>query len=475
MARFLHLLAFVGLLQVGAGAAIAPRSSETKYPYDEKTSADCTWWFDMDAAISCSTLLENEAITIVQFRRWFESVPEPQPGNPPKPSSTKPTQPSPTKTSNGVKTSQPTQPDIVGNCKTFYLVQKGENCASIAAKNREWNGNDDCSSLWADAWACVMTLDYKPGDQPAPSPTKPSNGITTQQPTQPHIVDNCNKFHFVESGESCAAIASKYSITGAQFLKWNPSVEAGYTGLWANAYACVSVIGHTPSPSTKATTTKDTTTKAAASSTIPVQAGNDKNCNKFHQVKSTTTCTSIDKYYSLPFATFFKWNPSVGKNCESLLVGYNVCVGITGWKPTPTTGNNSIVTPSPIQTGMISSCNKFHPIATKTTCASLKSYYNLDMADFFKWNPAVGTACTNLWVGYNVCVGVIGQKPKPGPTSKPIGVPTPDLVQSVIVKGCKKFHEVKATTTCASIQKYYSITMAQLYKWNPAIESGCTN
>ncbi|UZP40385.1 hypothetical protein NXS19_008201 [Fusarium pseudograminearum] len=97
------------------------------------------------------------------------------------------------------------------------------------------------------------------------------------------------------------------------------------------------------------------------------------------------------------------------------------------------------------------------------------------MTDFFKWNPAVGTACTNLWVGYNVCVGVIGQKPKPGPTSKPTGVPTPDLIQPGIVKGCKKFHEVKATTTCASIQKYYSITMAQLYKWNPAIGSGCTN
>lgn len=300
------------------------------------------------------------------------------------------------------------------------------------------------------------------------------NSITTQQPTQPHIVDNCNKFHFVQSGESCAAIASKYSITSAQFLKWNPSVEDGCTGLWANAYACVSVIGHTPSPSTRATTTKATTTKAATSSTIPVQAGIDKNCNKFHQIQSTTTCTSIEKYYSLPFATFFKWNPSVGNNCESLLVGYNVCVGVTGWKPTPTTGNNGIATPSPIQTGMISSCNKFHPIAAKTTCDSLKSYYNLDMADFFKWNPAVGTACTKLWVGYNVCVGVIGQKPKPSPTSKPTGVPTPDLVQPGIVKGCKKFHEVKATTTCASIQKYYSITMAQLYKWNPAIGSGCT-
>jgi hypothetical protein len=70
MARFLHLLVFAGLLQVGAGAAIAPRSSEPKNPYDEKTSADCTWWFDMDAAISCTILLENEAITIEQFRRW---------------------------------------------------------------------------------------------------------------------------------------------------------------------------------------------------------------------------------------------------------------------------------------------------------------------------------------------------------------------------------------------------------------------
>lgn len=85
----------------------------------------------------------------------------------------------------GVQTPQPLQLEIVDNCKKFHLVAKGETCAAIAAKYKipiakivEWNPSvqDGCSFLWADAWACIMALDYVPGgDSPAPSPTKPSN------------------------------------------------------------------------------------------------------------------------------------------------------------------------------------------------------------------------------------------------------------------------------------------------------------
>ncbi|KAG8670658.1 hypothetical protein FPOAC2_07491 [Fusarium poae] len=507
MIRLIQLVTFAGLLQESLSGVIdrhTRRDSFPKFPHDERTTTDCTWWFDMNEPISCNQLLEDNVITIDQFRRWnptitaecggmavgnsycveawFESIPQPQPGTSAKPTATKPTQGTPVKPTNGVKTPEPLQPDVVSNCKTFHFVQKGETCSSIAVKNKislskflEWNSEaqSDCSGLWSDAWACVMTLDYKENNNtPTPSPTTPSNGINTPQPTQLILADNCNKFYFVKSGESCAYLASKYSITKSEFLKWNPSVESDCGGLWAEAWACVSVIGH-QKPSTTAKPTATAKPSATNNVPTPVQAGIAEGCNKYHLVQKTTTCDSIEKHYTLPFATFFKWNPSVGNNCQSLLAGYYVCVSVTGWTPTPTTGNNGVETPLPIQNGMTSSCNKFHLISKTTTCSSIESYYKIDMTDFMKWNTAINRSCTNLLAGYNVCIGVIGQKPKPSPTT-PAGVQTPSPVQTNMVKGCKKFHLIKPTTTCASIQNYYKISWANLYKWNPAIGSACT-
>ncbi|EWY97095.1 hypothetical protein FOYG_05577 [Fusarium oxysporum NRRL 32931] len=279
------------------------------------------------------------------------------------------------------------------------------------------------------------------------TPTKPSstavsgNGVETPDPIQPGMVSNCNKFYFVEQGDNCNAVSSKHGITLAQFTTWNPKLGTGCSGLWADVWVCVSVIGHTATP------TQSTKPTNGIETPSPIQAGMTKSCNKFHLIKSTTTCNSIQDYYKLPLKDFYSWNPSIGSKC------------------------NGITTPTPIQAGMTKSCNKFHPVKSTTTCASIQDYYKISFADFYAWNPAIGSKCTALWVDYNVCVGVVGQKPTPTQPSN--GVTTPSPIQSGITKNCKKFHQVKSTTTCASIQNYYKITMANLFKWNPAIGSTC--
>jgi hypothetical protein len=48
------------------------------------------------------------------------------------------------------------------------------------------------------------------------------------------MVGNCNKFHFVDKGQTCATIAALYSISTAQFIQWNPAVNSDCTGLWAS-------------------------------------------------------------------------------------------------------------------------------------------------------------------------------------------------------------------------------------------------
>ncbi|SCO90201.1 uncharacterized protein FRV6_14329 [Fusarium oxysporum] len=267
-----------------------------------------------------------------------------------------------------------------------------------------------------------------------PEPTKDIK----PSPTQDGLIESCTAFYMAKKGDTYNKIVAQYkTFDFDDFFKWNPAVDKD---------------------------SKPTTTKPANGiiTPLPIQDSIVKNCEKFHQIKSTTTCTSIENYYNLPLSTFLSWNPAVGKDCTSLLVNY--------WAATTTKGSsNGIKMPPPMQAGMVSNCNKFHTVKKTITCASIQDYYKISLADFIKWNPTVGKECKGLWADYNVCVGVIGGIPtKPGN-----GVETPSPIQAGLVSNCKKFHQVQSTTTCASIQKYYSISLAQLVMWNPAIGSKC--
>ncbi|KAI1049558.1 hypothetical protein LB505_008065 [Fusarium chuoi] len=383
-----------------------------------------------------------------------------------------------------------TQEGLIESCTTFHMAVKGDTCAKIVSKFGtfdfdtfyKWNTavGKDCSGIWASYYYCVGvpgTATVKPSAT-TPKPTT-TGGVETPSPIQEGLAKNCNKFHQIASTTTCSSIESYYKLPLAQFLAWNPAVGKDCSSLWKGYWVCVSVEGYKPATTT---TAKPTTTKPAngIATPSPIQDGMVKNCEKFHQIKSTTTCTSIENYYNLPLSTFLSWNPAVGKDCTSLLVNYWVCVATVGWKPptktttkaatTTKSSSNGIKTPPPVQAGMVSNCNKFHMVQKTTTCDSIQNYYKISLADFIKWNPAVGKDCKGLWADYNVCVGVVGGTPtKPGN-----GVETPSPIQTGMVSNCKKFHQVQSTTTCSSIQTYYKITLAQLTKWNPAIGSKCT-
>lgn len=64
------------------------------------------------------------------------------------------------------------------------------------------------------------------------------------------MVGNCDSFYFVKLGDICAAIVSKSDILVLQFVDWNPSVGSLCSGLWLDAYKCISIIGHTPTTPT---------------------------------------------------------------------------------------------------------------------------------------------------------------------------------------------------------------------------------
>jgi hypothetical protein len=79
---------------------------------------------------------------------------------------------------------------------------------------------------------------------------------------------------------------------------------------------------------------------------------------------------------------------------------------------TSTSSGDDVSTPSPIRTGMISTCDEFYLVASGDTCVALAGAAGISLATFYAWNPPVGSSCATLevanmsvlnhWI-YNYC------------------------------------------------------------------------
>lgn len=292
-----------------------------------------------------------------------------------------------------------------------------------------------------------------------------NSGIKTPEPTQPGMVDNCNKFFKVQKGDTCQTIADKSNISIKEFVQWNKKVGGeDCTGLWLDTYVCVSVIGHKPTP---------TKPGNGITTPTPIQPGMVSNCDKFFKVKKGDSCQSIADKSGISLAQFSKWNPKVGgSDCSGLWLDVYVCVSIVGHEPTPTKPGNGISTPTPTQPGMVGNCNKFYKVKKGDNCESISKKSGISVKEFTTWNPKVGgTTCTGLWLDNYVCVNIVGHKPTP--TKPGNGVSTPTPIQTGMTKKCKKFHYIKAGENCDTITKKYKITKKNFLAWNPAAGKDC--
>jgi hypothetical protein len=55
-------------------------------------------------------------------------------------------------------------------------------------------------------------------------------------------------------------------------------------------------------------------------------------------------------------------------------------------------------------------CYSLQDVVSPMTCASILTEYDITMADFYHWNPAVGPECAGLWLGkcrLTLCYGYI--------------------------------------------------------------------
>lgn len=344
-------------------------------------------------------------------------------------------------------------------------------------------------------------------------------GLLPQLPSALHIPSrravDCGFATSADSGATCSSFADEWGLTVDELKSLNPGIrcpDIDTDGLYCvvgtvnddeptTAVTSSTARVSTRVPSSSTTTTSMPTATVNPTVTVkpsptqepgngietpsPIQEGMVSNCNKFHLISPTTTCEGVLNYHKISLADFVKWNPAVGKDCSGLWKGTNACVGVIGFIPTltmttkpkppatTTTKGNGISTPTPIQEGMVTNCNKFHLISPTTTCQGVLNYHKISLADFVKWNPAVGKDCGGLWAGTNACVGVVGDKPSPTTTAGN-GVTTPTPIQAGMVKNCIKFHYISPTTTCQGVLSYNKITMEQFAKWNPAVGKDCS-
>lgn len=204
------------------------------------------------------------------------------------------------------------------------------------------------------------------------------------------------------------------------------------------------------------------------------------NCNTFYRVVSNDGCPAIAAAKGITLANFYAWNPAVGPTCTNLIVGDYVCVNILGGTTITTISSskstNGITTPTPIQTGMVGNCNTFYLVQANDQCGTIASSHGISLANFYLWNPAVGSSCASLDLGDYVCVNVIGgttTTSKPASTTTGNGITTPTPTQAGMWTSCNKFHLVVSGDQCGNIAKAAGITLATFYAWNPAVGSSC--
>ncbi|KAK2746208.1 hypothetical protein FQN57_003330 [Myotisia sp. PD_48] len=392
---------------------LADRGAEPTLPYDPNTAANCIWWWDNDGSITCTQRVETWGVKLEDFYKW--------------------------------------NPILKGSC---------DNAKS---------GNSYCLEAIGGE-PTTTTSSPTPSQSPWPAPR------------QDGTIESCVRFYQAANGDTCGKIVDSFggTFTLEQFITWNPALGADCSGLWAGYYYCVGIPG-TPTklPTTTATATATTTTPAGPS---PTQTGIIKTCNHYHKAVEGDSCVAIvDQYKTFTLDDFLKWNTAVGADCGGLWLGYFYCIGVPGTptKPPTTTAAPTTTTPtdpSPTQTGIIKNCNRYHKAVSGDSCSSIVDQYGtFNLETFIKWNPAVNTDCSALWLGYYYCIGIPGT-PTVKPTPTPTGCTSPGLpspTQPGAICKCKKWHKVVSGDICESIQNKYRISAADFNKWNPQVGADC--
>lgn len=97
-----------------------------------------------------------------------------------------------------------------------------------------WNPqiSSTCNNLYPGEQVCVGVTATTP-------PPPPAGGCPA--PVLSGLATNCDDCYKVVEGDSCWAVTQTHGVTLADFLSWNPSVNAACTNLQVGYNYCVGV------------------------------------------------------------------------------------------------------------------------------------------------------------------------------------------------------------------------------------------
>ncbi|KAK0717314.1 hypothetical protein B0T26DRAFT_775514 [Lasiosphaeria miniovina] len=123
----------------------------------------------------------------------------------------------------------PLLPSTDPSFTSYYYVMPGDNCDNI----------EQTYKISADEYICVGAPYTSSSAKPSSTTHTTSASPTVPSPLEPSTDPQCTTYHYVVTGDTCAALESTYEITAAQFNRWNPFVGTGCANLWLNSYVCV--------------------------------------------------------------------------------------------------------------------------------------------------------------------------------------------------------------------------------------------
>jgi hypothetical protein len=305
----------------------------------------------------------------------------------------------------------PTQVGIISTCNQYSQAKSGDDCTTFASKNGvstnnlyTWNtqlgidGANCNTELWIGYYYCIGVIGGAIATTTVKSSTSSSTSVSVPGPTQSGIISTCNKYASAPSGSYCSLFASTEGISLSDLYLWNTILGANGencgTEFFANEYYCIGVSSSSTTTSSSATT--------SSSIPSPTQSGIISTCNKYAEAPSGSYCSLFATTESISLSELYAWNTILGRNganCgTAFFADYYYCIGIA--------------TPSPIQTGIISTCNNYAAAPSGSYCSLFASDEGITLDELYAWNTVLGSnganCGTEFFADYYYCIGVSG-------------------------------------------------------------------